>query len=273
MSSTTLSRANKPRYPSAVGLGLRILVSGLFMPVHTPPGPVRSFRDDVRPLVADIIPPLRVFGEEHIPLEGPCLFLTNHYYRPGFDAWWVPMAISSSVPVEIRWVMTEALTYPGQKRGLIMRPLARFFLGRVAKVYGFFAMPAMPPDPRQSQARSAAIRRVIAYIRQSPCPMIGLAPEGRDIVEETVGWPPPGAGRFVQQMALLGLKLAPVGVFEEDGALCLRFGPPFELAVPAALPTPKLDRAIARQVMEQIARQLPSTFHFLPEENLAQLHD
>jgi len=183
------------------------------------------------------------------------------------------MAISSSVPVEIRWVMTEALTYPGQKRGLIMRPLARFFLGRVARVYGFFAMPAMPPDPRQSQARSTAIRRVIAYIRQSPCPMIGLAPEGRDIVEETVGWPPPGAGRFVQQMAHLGLKLAPVGVFEEDGALCLRFGPPFELAVPAALPTPELDRAIARQVMEQITRQLPSTFHFLPEENLAQLHD
>jgi hypothetical protein len=60
-----------------------------------------------------------------------------------------------------------------------------------------------------------------------------------------------------------------VGVFEEDGALCLRFGPPFELAVPAALPTLELDRAISRQVMAQIARQLPSTFHFLPEEHLA----
>ena len=74
-------------------------------------------------------------------------------------------------------------------------------------------------------------------------------------------------------MARLGLKLVPVGVFEEGGDLCLRFGPPFELTIPAALDTPELDRAISLQVMEQIACQLPSSFHFLAEDRHVQLHD
>jgi hypothetical protein len=237
---------------------VRILLSSLFQPAKS-----GSFRADAWPLVGRISPPLRVLGEEWIPQEGPCLLLTNHYFNPGFDAWWISMAISSAAPAEVRWVMTAELTYPGQKRGVLLRPLSRFFLRQVAKFYGFFAMPAMPPDPRQSQERSAVIRRVMAYIRQSECAVIGLAPEGRDIGEQEVGWPPPGAGRFVQHLARLGLQLYAVGVFEQDGALCARFGPPFELNIAEGLSTLELDQAVSRQVMEQIARLLPATFSSL----------
>lgn len=258
MNSTTPSTAIKPRYPGVSGLGLRILASSLFQPARR-----GSFRADALPLVGHISPPLRVLGAEWIPRDGPCLVLTNHYYRPGFDAWWLSLAVSSAVPVEIHWVITAELTYPGQKRGAVLRPLTRFFLGRVAKFYGFFAMPAMPPDPRQSQQRSATIRRVMGYIRQSECAVIGLAPEGRDIGEQTVGWPPLGAGRFVRHLAHLGLKLYPVGAFEQDGALCVQFGPPFALSIPEGLSSQELDRAVSRQVMQQIERLLPATFSSL----------
>jgi hypothetical protein len=252
MNSTRRQTIN-PRYPSAAGLWLRAVTSGLLQRGHAP----RSFQADVRPLVQQLTPPLRVSGEEHIPPAGPCLLLTNHYYRPGFDAWWITIAISAALPIEVHWVTTAVKTYPGQKRGLIMRPLSRFTLRQVEKAYGFFAMPAMPPDPAEAGQRADVVRRVVSYVRQDPCPVIGLAPEGRDILEGTLGWPPPGGGRFVQQLARLGLRLFPVGIFEEDGALHLNFGPSFDLCEPPAPVASQVDRSVARQVMLRIAQLLP----------------
>ena len=219
--------------------------------------PRRSFHVDAVPLVAKITPPLQVLGQEFVPAGGPCLLLVNHYYRPGFNAWWISLAISAIVPVEVYWVVTAALTYPGQRRGLVMRPLARTFLAYVARVYGFFGMPAMPPNPRDSPARAAAVRKVVKHARKLPGPVIGLAPEGRDILDGKLGWPPPGGGRFVLRLAKMGLKLAPVGLYEDGGCFWLRFGPAFELETPAGIPLAELDRCASRQVMEHIAGLVP----------------
>ena len=245
------------------------MAAGLVSQGAPRPAPPRSFRVDVRSLAGRLNPPLQVSGAQYAPAAGPCLLLTNHYYHPGFDAWWIPIAISAVVPLEVRWVTTAVKTYPGQKRGRIMRPLSRFTLRQVEKAYGFFAMPAMPPDPAEAAQRAAVVRRVVSYVRQCPNPVIGLAPEGRDILEGTLGWPPPGSGRFVQHLAALGLRLFPVGVFEQDGALHLNFGPAFELQEPPSPAAPEVDRSTASQVMQHIARLLPPRMwgEFVPENH------
>lgn len=66
--------------------------------------------------------------------------------------------------------------------------------------------------------------------------------------------PPSGSGRFLWHLARRGLRYLPVGAFEADGRLCLRFGPPFDL--PDPLPEP-LDESASRLVMSAIAACLP----------------
>ena len=72
--------------------------------------------------IATLKTPLKVTGQENIPTSGPCLVTVNHYARPGFWAWWISFAISSVLPVDIHWVMTRELTYPGQRRAVVLRP-------------------------------------------------------------------------------------------------------------------------------------------------------
>ncbi len=255
MSSSTRPSAEAPHYPSIIGAGLRILATNPSLRADRQPR--RSFRRDALALAAKMDPPFQVLGQEFIPTSGPCLLISNHYYRPGFDAWQRALAISAAMPVEVRWIITSALTYPGRLQNRVLGGLSRWFLARVARVYGFFGMPPMPPDPRDAEARAAAVRRVVAYIRQAPEAVIGLTPEGRDILECRLGWPPPGAGRFVLHLANLGLRLVPLGVYEEGGCLWLHFGPVFKLEAPLGLPPGDLDRWASRQVMEHLARQLP----------------
>ncbi len=255
MSSTTPPSAETPHYPSIVGAGLHVLVTSVAS--HPNDLPPRSFRRDALVLAARFDPPFQVLGQEFIPAGGPCLLLSNHYYRPGFDAWQRALAISAAVPVEVRWVITAALTYPGRLQNMVLGGLSRWFLARVERVYGFFAMPPMPPEPCDAQARAAAVRKVVAYVRRTPDAVIGLTPEGRDILECRLGWPPPGSGRFVLHLARLGLRLLPLGVYEEGGRLWLHFGGDFKLEPPPGLPPDDLDCWASRRVMEHIARLLP----------------
>jgi hypothetical protein len=72
-----------------------------------------------------------------------------------------------------------------------------------------------------------------------------------------LGWPPPGAGRFILQLNRLGLPILPIGIFEQDGAMCFRFGLPYPLQTPAGLSSDEQDKQVIRQVMGAIAAQLP----------------
>src|SRR5512141_1586488 len=74
----------------------------------------RSFRLDGQACIGRLNPALQVLGQQHIPASGPGLLVFNHYYRPGFNAWWMALAIVAVVPCDIYFAMTGELTYPGE---------------------------------------------------------------------------------------------------------------------------------------------------------------
>lgn len=217
----------------------------------------RSFRADARACIKRLQPPLKVLGKENIPLAGPCVLTANHYYRPGFNAWWLALAISTVVPVEMHWVMTGELTFPGKWYAPLGMPVSRFVLRRAARIYGFTAMPPIPPRPKDVTVRARAVREVLSYIQRCEKPILGLAPEGGDMPGGRLAWPAPGVGRFGLLIARRGLSLIPVGVYEQDGVFTLSFGSAYQLRIPSELSPDKKDRGAAKIIMEHIACQLP----------------
>lgn len=217
----------------------------------------RSFRADAAACLGRLSPPLQVLGAEHVPARGPALITVNHYTRPGLGVWWCALAIASVAPQEMHWAMTGELTYPGKWYAGPAGAGSRWLLGRLAAVYGFTAMPPMPPRPGDVAARGLAVRRVLRYARDHPAALIGLAPEGMDMPGGVLGWPPEGAGRFIALLAALGFPVIPVGAYEQNGAFCLHFGPAYELRLPAGMSAAARDRQAAQTVMSAIARLLP----------------
>jgi len=213
----------------------------------------RSFRSDAQRLVKRLSPPLRVDGTIPDVERGSWLVVVNHYSRPGFRAWWIPMAISATLTREICWVSTSALTFPDRIRATTITPASRWFLHHVARLYGFVPMPPMPPRPFEIEERAAAVRRALRRAAEADA-FIGLAPEGGDMTGGVLAPPPSGLGRFLWHLAGCGLRFLPAGAFEDEGRLCLHFGQPFNL--PAARPEP-IDDSASRLVMSAIAACLP----------------
>jgi hypothetical protein len=219
----------------------------------------RSFHCNGAACIGRLRPPLQALGEEYIPRCGPCIVTFNHYYRPGFNAWWMALAIAALVPLEMHWVMTGELTFPGKWYAPLGKAGSRWLLKRLAGVYGFTAMPPMPPRPQDVEARARAVRAVLSYVKDHPDAILGLAPEGGDNVPTgALAQPAPGAGRFISLLVSRGFGIAPAGVYEGDGALCLRFGEAYNLEVPPGLSANDKDVLVARMVMERIAVLLPA---------------
>ena len=217
----------------------------------------RSFQHDGQACLERMDPPLRLFGQENIPHGGPCLLTFNHYYRPGFNAWWMALALSATVPVDIHYVMTGELTFPGKWYARLGMAGSHWLLNRFAHLYGFTSMPPMPPRPRDVEARARSVRRALAFARAHSQALIGLAPEGGDQPGGLLNWPPAGAGRFILLLAEQGFPLLPVGCFEENGMFCLHFGEPYILGIPKVSSADEKDHAVAEIVMKAIACQLP----------------
>lgn len=247
----TPSHSHFPQYSYPAFLLNELASDALF-------GRHRSFRADAVACIARLVPPLQVFGKDNIPSSGPCLLTFNHYSRPDFKAWWIALAVASQLPMEARFIMTGELTSRGKWYSPGGIPLNRWVLKRVAKVYDFTSMPPMPPRRKDVEARAHAVREVLSFAERTKNPVICLAPEGADMPGGRLTYPPSGAGRFMLQLAGKGLKVIPVGVWEQDGCLCVRFGPPFELSVPAQRSSDEKDRAAAKVVMENIAGLVPS---------------
>lgn len=216
-----------------------------------------SFRADGLACTGRINPSLCVLGYENVPHSGPCLITFNHYYRPGFGAWWVALAIAATVPVDIHFVMTGELTFPGRWYAPLGIVGSRWLLKRLAHIYGFTTMPPMPPRPRDMEARARSVRATLLYVRGHPQAILGLAPEGGDQPGGLLNWPPAGAGRFILLLAAAGFRIVPVGAYEEEGAFCLHFGETYKLRIPDGLSVDEKDHAAAEIVMRTIARQLP----------------
>lgn len=218
----------------------------------------RSFRADSAACLAELIPPLKVSGREHIPSAGPCLLTFNHYFRPGYNAWWTTLAIASQLPMEAHFVMTDELTFPGKWYAPVGSRLSHWVLRRGAEVYGFTSMPPMPPREKDVAGRARSVREALSFADRAKDPVIGLAPEGGDMPGGRLADPPSGVGRFVFQLAGRGLKVIPVGVFEQAGCLWTGFGPAYALTVPKGISADERDRIVAKQVMENIAPLLPT---------------
>jgi len=218
----------------------------------------RDFRADALACLKRLRPPLDAAGLEHIPAGGGFVVTVNHYFRPGFRAWWIPIAVGGTLPMSIPWVMTAELTFPGKWYGFLGRPISRRVLACGARMYGFVPMPPMPPRPRDAEARAAAVRQALALIRTEACPVLGLAPEGADMPAGRLCWPASGAGRFALLLAARGLRFLPAAVYEQDGRLCLRFGPNYVLEIPPGLTAGEKDRAAAEGIMRPMAALLPA---------------
>jgi hypothetical protein len=186
------------------------------------------------------------------------LLTFNHYSRPGFNAWWIALAVASQLPMDAHFVMTGELTFPGKRFSPGGMPLSRWVLRGVAKVYGFTSMPPMPPREKDVAARAQSVRAVLSFAGRTKNPVVCLAPEGADMPGGRLTFPPSGAGRFMLQLAGKGLKVIPVGVWEQDGSLCVNFGSAYMLAVPDDIPSDEKDREAAKTVMENIALLLPA---------------
>lgn len=235
-------------YPSGMVAGLAF--DFLFKRAH-------SFREDGIACMEQLKPPLRILGVENIPQSGPCLITFNHYFRPGFNAWWMALALAATVPLDIHFVMTGELTYPGKWYAPLGMAGSRWLLKRFSRIYGFTPMPPMPPRPKDVNERARSVRRVLVFARSHPRVILGLAPEGGDQPGGLVNWPPAGAGRFILLLADQGFPLLPVGCFEEAGAFGLRFGEAYQLQVPPGLSPDRKDHHVAQAVMAGIAAQLP----------------
>jgi 1-acyl-sn-glycerol-3-phosphate acyltransferase len=218
----------------------------------------RSFRQDALDALAQYDLPLRVDGRENIPSCGPAVVVVNHYSRPGFGAWWIALAISTQVPVEMHWSMTAAWTFAGSPTSWVLAEISLRLFPYIAETYNFTAMPPMPPRPSEQAARALAVRRVLAAAKSQPPPIFGLAPEGQDNPGGVLMRPHSGVGRFMVHLARLGYPFYPVGVYEEMDALCLSFGPKFRLEMPAGLSKDEVDQCASQEVMQAIARQLPA---------------
>jgi hypothetical protein len=240
-----------PHYSYPSHLALNFIANVLF-------GGHRSFHRDGQLCIERLEPSLRLYGGENIPQSGPCLITFNHYYRPGFNAWWMALGIAALVPVEMHWVMTGELTFPGMWYAPLGMAGSRWLLKRISHIYGHTTMPPMPPRLRDVEPRARSVRETLKFARQNPQAILGLAPEGGDQPGGLLNWPASGAGRFVLLLAEQGFPVLPVGAFEENGEFCLRFGAAYRLQVPRHLNPDKKDRAVAQTFMSAIAAQLPA---------------
>jgi 1-acyl-sn-glycerol-3-phosphate acyltransferase len=239
-----------PRYPLPWKVAPGVLMSAMR-------GRKRSFRADALRCLAQGQPDIRVTGGENIPTSAPALLAFNHYSRPGFQAYWIALAVSATVPVEMHWTMTAAWTSDGSFKSDVLAEVSRRLFPRLARLYAFTVMPPMPPRPFEAEARARAVRQVLAVARGYPPSALALAPEGRDIPGGRLGRPPTGAGRFLILLSQLGYPLYPLGVYEADGRLCLNFGPPDDLKIPRNLSRGQSDDYASEAVMCLIARLLP----------------
>jgi hypothetical protein len=218
----------------------------------------RSFRGDALIWLRELKPAPVVTGKSNIPQKGPFLLVINHYWRVKYRIWWSVLAASAIIPAEIRWVMTEAWTFPNRPLGRYLEGISRLIFRRIARMYDFFLMPPMPPRPWEIEARARAVLCLLDFVKKNPNAAIGLAPEGGDSQSGALEMPAPGVGRFLLHLAHLGLPICPLGVFEAEGALHLNFGKPINLNYSSKTKPESRDQLGSQIVMRAIAELLPT---------------
>lgn len=170
---------------------------------------------------------------ENLPERGPFVLIPNHYERK--DAVWVGWgAIAMTAEIarvrsraavsKLHWVMTDTWA------DCFIGPfhVAPKYLGWVLKgfgdVYGIIRMPAhdLPNHDLQRPRSASALHEIFDTLDRGEC--IAVHPEAGGF--ETLIQPPRGAGRVLACFDRRHVPIVPVGVYEENGHLTIRFGQP-----------------------------------------------
>lgn len=248
-----------PRYSYALNL---LLVPAFRVLLGIP----SSISRDAARLLRGAHPEPRILHAENIPPASPFILTINHYDRPGLGAWWGAAAIACAIaarrtdePRDVHLAITREWWYPGGFGRAVKQPLTRWFFGQLTKAYGLIRLPPVIGNDEFRGKGTLGIRRALALTRGDPPQLVGLAPEGRTGDHLSLCQPPAGAGLFLLMLTHAALPILPASIFEDgtDGVLTVRFGAPFQLSAPRALPREERDAQAARQVMIQIGRVLP----------------
>lgn len=203
----------------------------------------------------------RVEGLEHVPCIEPFILVMNHFSRRGLRPFHCAMAVNVAIAQRrpgprqsyIRWAFTSE--YVGLRIGPVPVPRSflRWLFRRVALVYSFVIIPRRE---QIAMGRAAALRELRRSAKQAA---IGLTPEGLASAGKLVE-PPPGSGLFLASVSHGGIPLLPVGLWEADGELHIRFGPLLRLDIPTDVARAEQDRIARDRVMTAIAHLLPKDY-------------
>jgi 1-acyl-sn-glycerol-3-phosphate acyltransferase len=197
-----------------------------------------------------------VRGADHIPEDGGFVVVANHYERPGLWMAWSAILISHAVQtrtaLETHWIAIQEWETFSLWGIAIPRWVIRLVFERAFSTYGIIAM---PPSDAPAAARAGAMRASTGMARRGS--ILGLMPEG------TVGTTPElleareGAGLFLLLLAATGVRILPVGLYEEGGRLVAHFGDPFPLHLPVGVPKNDRDSWARDRVMRAIKELVP----------------
>ena len=214
----------------------------------------RITSDSVR-AISGVFPPIQVVDEKNIPNEGPSLVTLNHYSRAGFSIVWAALGISAQLPEKHLWLMTNAWTNRTRGVDQLRTGITRVLFRKLADIYGFITT---PPALDELAERALSIRKLMRFIQENPQTILCIAPEGQDFEYDKFGQPPEGTGKFISQIQKQLKQIIPVGVWEENGRLILKFGEPYTLD--KGLKCEDSDMAVSNLVMDKITSLLPAYF-------------
>jgi 1-acyl-sn-glycerol-3-phosphate acyltransferase len=217
----------------------------------------RNLANDISATLLAARPQPRILDDHYIPSEGPFILAANHYERPGLKVFWGGMLASYAVAQRrtkdkaVRWLMTSE--WYNYRIGPLPVPvwLLRWLFRRIAYVYDLVVVPR---SVERAVGRAAAMRSILQVLDRQREP-IGLFPEG--VGGGTLIEPQPGTGAFLLSLSQRGISILPAGVFEEEGALTVRFGPASKIDIPTQAEKGDRDRLAREQVMVNIGRLLP----------------
>ena len=235
-----------PSYSFSLGYLVRWLVGVAVLRRQRHLGP------DVREMLRGVEPLPCVQGIEHVPREGPCIVVMNHYERPGLRVWWCAALVSAALSARrggdppLHWLITDR--FEGFRFAGLPLPdrLMAWLLGKIGGAYGFLLV-ARPGG--EAQSRSALLREARGTLREGA--VLGITPEAASGSGPQLAAAWPGSGAALSWLSSGTTPLVPVAVRDDEvGALVATFGEPFTLERAS-------DEEGARAVMGAVAALLP----------------
>lgn len=191
------------------------------------PGGGRSLGADSALMVSRIEPAPVVRDIQHAPATGPLMLAANHYQRRGLWIGWPGAVITYAMTGHrgadpaVHWLVTGSLRLFQWRGSGPEVPGSALIFRRVAGLYGMTALP-LAAGPGRTRA-------LLHWIRSAESGgTLGVFPEGLRGRSDGLGPPDPGFAELARVIGRKGIPIVPVGIFETDGVLQIRFGPRVE---------------------------------------------